>query len=67
MSDAPDIEKSDEHFIHLWFRNEGFLWTVYVTQKHLTFYSFSPISLEEHSTNDACIQSKFRTKFNVDS
>jgi len=28
-----DMEESDEHCLHLWFRHA--IWTVYVTQKHL--------------------------------
>jgi len=47
----------DDHvFHHLWHFCDG-LWTIYATQKHLTFHSFSTLSLREHFTSVTCILS----------
>jgi len=50
MNGTLDMEESDEHSVRP-------LRSVYATQKHLTFHSFSLISFLEHWTRVTCILS----------
>jgi hypothetical protein len=58
-----------DHLFHHLPDSRDPIWTIYATQKQLSFHDFSPpppISLGDHCTSVTCILSLFYTKFNVD-